>query len=223
LDDFQAAQVHAISETREYQQDQQIADVTSFASALYFIDSGVVQLSSTTLRHHYVVLSTGDLFGALPAHGHDHAWDARALTGATVLVVDQAAFGDLLSQYPAIASCVISNLLAHATALQQRLEKLALEQPPHRLVGLLLRLATHHGLVDGKDILLRMKLTYADLSRMTGVPATLVRSLIGQWQKAGALSRERSLWRLDPEQLRRLSSEAPTLEKDDRRAPSAPA
>lgn len=208
LETTHAARLRALFETREYRAREKIAEGPEFATALYFIDGGVVRLSATPgfAPPHDVLLATGDLFGALPSFQAEQIWGAEAVSAATVRTVDQAAFSDLLSQYPALGNEVLSILFAHAIALQQRLEALASEQPTERLVALLLRLGAHHGLVEGKDVLLRMKLTHADLSRMTGVPASLVRSLLVQWQRLGALSRARDVWRMDPAQLRALSA-----------------
>lgn len=202
------ARVQALFETREYQAHEQIASGAAFAGALYIIESGVVRLSVTAgvAPPHDVLLATTDLFGALPSFPAAQTWTAQAMSAATLQVADRDAFSALLLQDPALGQELLSILFAHAIGLQQRLEALASEQPPQRLVGLLLRLAAHHGLAEGKDVLLRMKLTHADLSRMTGVPAALVRSLLAQWQRAGALSRVRDLWRMDPAQLRALSA-----------------
>ena len=157
------------------------------ADACYLVQEGRVRLVKRirTAERSLTVLRAGDLFGedALLT-GAERSATAIALTDVTVLALDRATFGVLVSGKPEVASRLIEQLVRRLRDAEEQLENAMLRDHPSRVVNTLLRLAAHvQPEVQGKVL----NISPLELSSRVGLDVETVKRVVQQLRDGGYL------------------------------------
>ncbi len=145
------------------------------ADAIYFVRSGRVKIVRSTAAGAEVIVgirTTGDIFGELTwladLHGR-RSTSAVAIEPSTVESVRADDFSALLQADGEIARAFARGVTRRLAATEQELTELAGKSVPGRLVDVLGRLASSHGIEEPDGTLrIGMNLTHKDLADLIG-------------------------------------------------------
>jgi CRP/FNR family transcriptional regulator, cyclic AMP receptor protein len=115
------------------------------AQEAFLLQDGRVRLSKKvrTSERSLLVLRAGDFFGetGLLEHGVRTS-TAIALADGIALALDRKTFEQLTERYPAISGRLVEQLILRLADAEDQVEIMTLQDPPSRVVGALLKLAT---------------------------------------------------------------------------------
>lgn len=159
------------------------------AQALYVLAAGRVKLSRTVRRGGSLIVDVvmpGQVFGALPALGHEHYRStATAMVVSCALGIDREAFGAIVAAHPRVATAALATVGAQLETAHAALERLSLDSAEARIAATLLDLADRLG-HDRPDMrLLQLPLTRADLAAMAGTTEETASRVLSRWKAAG--------------------------------------
>lgn len=173
--------------------------------ACYLLQEGRVRLVKKirSSERSLTVLRPGDLFGedALLPRAVRTA-SAVALTQVTLLALDRATFGVLLSSNPGVATRLVEQLVRRLRDAEEQLENAMLRDHPSRVVNTLLRLAS--GADPGPEGWV-LSLSPLELSSRVGLDVEAVKRAVQQLRDGGYLRiLDEKVLLPDLEALRRL-------------------
>lgn len=154
------------------------------AAHCYLIEEGRVRLVKhvRAAERSLTVLRPGDLFGedAL-IEGAKRSSSAIALTELTVLALDRATFGVLLSGNSEVAQRFVQQLVRRLRDAEEQLENAMLRDHPSRVINTLLRLARTSP--EGHSV----KVSPLELSSRVGLDVDAVKRAVQQLRDGGYL------------------------------------
>lgn len=160
-------------------------------------------LSPATGRE--VVLTVDDQFGSVAElvalEGGTYPANGQAIDALDVVIVDQAAFEDVLQQRPVIALHLMRSLGRRLRRLVGLIEQISFKEVVHRLAGYLLQEAEH-----GLPFVLDSNAAIA--ARLGTVPELVSRNLSRLHAGGGVIMTGRTVTGLDVEQLREMAEAA---------------
>lgn len=165
------------------------------ASAFYMVKSGKVKiykLSREGREQVLTILGEGQIFGDVPAFdGGPYPATAGTLEESELLLVRSGDFQALLKQHPDIAIKVIKVLGQRLRQAMELVRDLSFKQVPHRLAGLLLRLARESGdeTADGLEVDLGM--SRQEIAEVVGTSRETVTRELKKMEKAGLIRIDR--------------------------------
>lgn len=162
------------------------------AEYLFVVADGRVKLMHDTQAGKEVVLdllTRGEFFGSLSVLGEDVYPDtAIAQTPVCILMIDKAAFVQILTRYPLVSLKVIGIMSERLRAAHERLERLGAGSVEERIAHVLLRLGEKFG-EKKRDVglLIQAPLTRDDLAAMSGTTTETASRVMSQLQKEGLI------------------------------------
>lgn len=162
------------------------------AEYLFVVADGRVKLMHDTQAGKEVVLdllTPGEFFGSLAVLGEDVYPDtAIAQTQVCILMIDKAAFVQILTRYPSVSLKVIEIMSERLRAAHERLERLSAGSVEERIAHVLLRLGEKFG-EKKRDVglLIQAPLTRDDLAAMSGTTTETASRVMSQLQKDGLI------------------------------------
>lgn len=160
-------------------------------------------LSPATGRE--VVLTVDDQFGAVAElvalEGGTYPANGQAIDALDLVIIDQAAFEDVLQQRPVIALHLMRSLGRRLRRLVGLIEQISFKEVVHRLAGYLLQEAEH-----GLPFVLDSNAAIA--ARLGTVPELVSRNLSRLHAGGGVIMTGRTVTGLDVEQLREMAEAA---------------
>lgn len=156
-------------------------------STVMFVAAGTVKLTVTSTAGKEAVvalLDRGDFFGEGCLAGQTHRMaTARALTAATVLVLDKQAMNDRLRDHPEFSSQFLSHMLARNIRIEEDLVDQLFNSSEKRLARVLLLLARYgeQGEV-GRDL---PHLSQEVLASMVGTTRARVNFFMNKFRRLG--------------------------------------
>lgn len=162
------------------------------AEYLFVVADGRVKLMHDTQAGKEVVLdllTRGEFFGSLSVLGEDVYPDtAIAQTPVCILMIDKAAFVQILTRYPLVSLKVIGIMSERLRAAHERLERLGAGSVEERIAHVLLRLGEKFG-EKKRDVglLIQAPLTRDDLAAMSGTTTETASRVMSQLQKDGLI------------------------------------
>ena len=172
---------------------------------VYFLQQGRVKICQPAQEGKDVILwfcFAGDMFGmAEVARGGGRVVHAQACEASEVLVLSQTELTDYLKTHPAAALVVMQVLSDRLRALGDVVVNLINDDAQTRIIKLILRLATRHGIGVGQDIHLNIHLTHQEIAEMVGTTRQTVSSVLGDLQRQGLMRLENRRIRIDSMEL----------------------
>lgn len=172
---------------------------------VYFLQQGRVKICQPAPEGKDVILwfcFSGDMFGmAEVAQGGGRVVHAQASEASEVLVLSQAELTDYLQTHPAAALLIMQVLAGRLRALGDVIVNLINDDAQTRIVKLILRLATRHGVRVEQDIHLDIQLTHQEIADMCGTTRQTVTSVLSQLQRQGLVRLENRRIRIDSVEL----------------------
>jgi len=172
---------------------------------VYFLQQGRVKICQPAPEGKDVILwfcFTGDMFGmAEVARGGGRVVHAQACEASEVLVLSQTDLTDYLKTHSAAALLIMQVLADRLRALGDVVVNLINDDAQTRIIKLILRLATRHGIRFGQDIHLNIHLTHQEIADMVGTTRQTVSSVLGHLKRQGLMRLENRRIRIDSMEL----------------------
>jgi CRP-like cAMP-binding protein len=178
---------------KEYEPDDYIFFEGDSPVQLWFLEKGRVKLlkhSDTGKDVILTVISSGEFLGEFAAYrGMVYPVTAQAIEPATMLLLPQQAYDELLRTYPALSGLIISSLEQRLNEAYDTIRSMAVERVERRIARLLLKLASSVGRpVEGNRILIDMPLTRQDIAEMTGTTVESAIRVMSKLRKQGVIN-----------------------------------
>ena len=175
-------------------------------SAFYLVKTGRVKIYKSSAYGREQVLSIlgdGQIFGDVPTFdGGPYPATAATMTEAEIYLIRREDFQGILRRHPEIALKVIQVLGARLRQSLELIRDLSFKQVPHRLAGLLLRMAREHGEPTEAGTLIPLSLSRQDLADIAGTSRETVTRELKKMERAGLLKvNRRQIIILDHERL----------------------
>ena len=143
------------------------------ADSIYVVDSGRVKIVRTNASGSESIVgirNPGDVFGELTwmAAHRRRTTSAIALDPGEVCRLDAAIFERRLRADSALAAAFARGIAQRLTAIERELTELAGKSVPGRLVDVLGRLASEHGVREDDTVRIALSLTHKDLADLIG-------------------------------------------------------
>lgn len=172
---------------------------------VYFLQQGRVKICQPAQEGKDVLLwfcFAGDMFGmAEVAQGGGRVVYAQTCEASEVLVLSQAELTDYLQTHSAAALLIMQVLAGRLRALGDVIVNLINDDAQTRIIKLMLRLATRHGVRVDQDIHLDIQLTHQEIADMVGTTRQTVTSVLSQLQRQGLVRLENRRIRIDSMEL----------------------
>jgi CRP/FNR family transcriptional regulator len=186
---------------------------------LYLIAEGRVKIHQLAPSGRDVILwfcLPGEIFGvAEVARGGGRVVNALACERCELLVLPQEIFRQYLAAHPAAALLAIETLSARLRLLGDVLVNLVADDAHTRIAKLLLRLASRHGVREGREVRLSIPLTHQEIADMVGTGRQTVTTVLNELKRVGALSIDSHRIRIENEaQLAALGAAAADERRD---------
>jgi len=161
------------------------------ASAFYLVKQGRVKIYKVSADGREQVLSIlgdGQIFGDVPVFdGGPYPATAATMVETEIYQVRRDEFEEFVRRHPEVALKLLRALGQRLRQAMALVRDLSFKQVPHRLAGLLVKLARDNGreVVDG--ILIDMKLSRQDIAEIVGTSRETVTREIKKMENAGML------------------------------------
>lgn len=161
--------------------------VNEKAEYIYLIRKGRIKLYRLTEdgRENIVsILGPGDVFGEFViSEESNYSLFAEAFEETLLCILPRQNFFKLLLKEPAIALTIINNIGKRLALAANSIENLSTFDSSHRLVKLLLQLASEVGEGNNDSVELKLHFTHQDIANMTAMSRQTVTTLINQFKQ----------------------------------------
>jgi CRP/FNR family transcriptional regulator len=168
---------------------------------VYFLKQGRVKICQPAQDGKDVILwfcFAGDMFGmAEAAQGGGRIVHAQSCEASEVLVLSQTELTEYLRTHTDAALLIMQVMAGRLRALGDVIVNLINDDARTRIIKLILRLATRHGLRVGQDIHLNIQLTHQEIADMVGATRQTVSGVLGDLQRQGLMRLENRRIRID--------------------------
>jgi CRP-like cAMP-binding protein len=183
LDGEQLTLLAASVGSQSFERGEMIFLQGSIGSILYIIVSGQVRIYTISEAGQELALTifrNGDFLGELALlDGLPRSANAQAMRPTTTLTLHRAAFLHTIEACPPIAAAVIEAMAARLRQTNVYAEQLSSLSAPRRVVRQLLGLAAQHGIAEGSETRIDLRLTQDDLASLSGTTRETVNRVLG--------------------------------------------
>lgn len=177
------------------------------AAAFYMVKRGRVKIfkpSREGREQVLAILGEGQIFGDVPVFdGGPYPASAATMDGAEIFIIRSDDFLELLKSHPEIALKVIKVLGQRLRQAMELVRDLSFKLAPHRLAGLLLKLAGESGRMVNDGIEVNLAMSRQDLAEVVGTSRETVTRELKKMERAGLIGLDRRLVTItDQERLR---------------------
>jgi CRP/FNR family transcriptional regulator len=188
-----------------YHKDEPIFRAGDAGTRVYVLEEGRVKIHQSSAAGRDVILwfcLPGEIFGvAEVARGGGRVVSALACEPSVAFALSTDAFKQYLATHPAAAMLAIEMLSARLRLLGDVLVNLVGDDAHTRIVKLMLRLASRHGVRDGRDVYLSIPLTHQEIADMVGTTRQTVTTALSELKRRGALSIDSRRIHIESEEL----------------------
>jgi CRP/FNR family transcriptional regulator len=167
------------------------------AAAFYLVRSGKVKiykLAADGREQVLALLGEGQIFGDVPVFdGGPYPATAATMEDSEIYLIRREDFLGLLRGHPEISIKVIRVLGQRLRQSMELVRDLSFKQVPHRLAGLLLRLARDEGRDAGDGILVDLSMSRQEIADVVGTARETVTRELKKMEKAGLIRLDRRL------------------------------
>ncbi|GAC1421285.1 MAG: Crp/Fnr family transcriptional regulator [Burkholderiaceae bacterium] len=157
---------------------------------IFLLESGIVKifnLSPNGAQTIFWYCMKGDVFGAGAISGSlMQSVYAQAVETCAVHFISRSDFETVMKQYPQIAINMVRLMSARLRLACDAVVDFSNHTAESRLARVLLRLAHHHGIaVDGRRIMLGLRISHQELADMIGSTRQTVNTLLHEFSSQG--------------------------------------
>lgn len=186
------ADVEAIAQRRRFRRGEVLFHRGDPGAMLYVLLTGRVRIYSPSEDGSEVVLAIlgpGEFFGELSLlDGQPRSASAQAIEDCEALVIGRDDFHRFLRQHPSASIAVLGVLSRRLRRTDELLEDAAFLDVPGRLAKRLIELVETHGERVDDGLLIRLRLTHAELAAMVGATRESVTKAMKRFARAGLLA-----------------------------------
>jgi CRP-like cAMP-binding protein len=183
LDADQLALLAASVGNQSFERGETIFHQGSIGSVLYIVVSGQVRIYTIGEGGQELTMTIfkdGDFLGELALlDGLPRSASAQAMRPTTTLKLHRAAFLHTIEVCPPIAAAVLEAMAARLRQTTVYAEQLSSVSAPRRVVRQLLSLAALHGIAEGGETRIDLRLTQDDLASLAGTTRETVNRVLG--------------------------------------------
>lgn len=177
------------------------------AAAFYLVKSGRVKIYKTGPEGREQVLSIlgdGQIFGDVPAFdGGPYPASAATMADSEIYLIRSEDFQALVRQHPEVALKIIRVLGQRLRQSMELVRDLSFKQVPHRLAGLLVKLAAEYGTESEAGLLIELPLSRQELADIVGTSRETITRELKKMEREGMIVVDRRQLTInDPERLR---------------------
>jgi CRP/FNR family transcriptional regulator, cyclic AMP receptor protein len=217
LNEAQRRQLEKLTRMLEVKRGTRIYLPGDPSDQIFLLKSGVIKISTTTADNREVILAflhPGDIFGELAVVDEaprDHV--AEAYDDCVICAMNRDTIVRVIHETPEIGFQITKLIGLRLRTFRSRIEELLSKSAHARVAHALLELAERHGVVDNDGVLISLRLKQRDLGRLVGLSRETVNAILREWREQNLVEMDRRTVRLrDPDQLRRISTQAGTGE-----------
>ncbi|HDY70032.1 MAG TPA: Crp/Fnr family transcriptional regulator, partial [Actinobacteria bacterium] len=141
-----------------------------------------------------VILVAGQIFGDVPDFdGGPYPATAATMEDSEIYLIRRDDFHQLLRSHPEISIKVIQVLGQRLRQSMELVRDLSFKQVPHRLAGLLLRLARDEGRDSGEGVLVDLSMSRQEIAEVVGTSRETVTRELKKMEKAGMIRIDRRM------------------------------
>ncbi len=208
LDDEELKQLAPLVIERQLKRNTAIFHENYPAAAFYLVKRGrmkIYKMSRDGREQVLAILGEGQIFGDVPVFdGGPYPAGATTVDDAEIYLIPSNDFRQLLRRHPEIALKVIKVLGQRLRQAMELVRDLSFKQAPHRLAGLLLKLARESGseTADG-TVEVDLSMSRQEIAEVVGTSRETVTRELKKLERAGIIRIDRRLVTiLDRERLR---------------------
>lgn len=177
------------------------------ASTFYLVKTGMVKIykaSADGREQVLTMLGDGQIFGDVPAFdGGPYPASAATMSDSEIYLIRREDLNEVVRRHPEIALKIIRVLGLRLRQALELVRDLSFKQVPHRLAGLLSRLADDYGTETEAGILIELPLSRQELADIVGTTRETVTRELKKMEKQKMLELNRRLITItDREKLR---------------------
>lgn len=200
LSDSELDEVAPLMTRRSLRSDTVIFHENDPAAAFYMVRYGRVKIYTMSREGReqiLAILGSGQIFGDVPVFdGGPYPASAAAMADSEIYLIKSQDFQELLRRYPEIAIKVIRVLGQRLRQSMELVRDLSFKQVPHRLAGLLLKLARDHGMDTGEGIQVDLAMSRQSIADTIGTSRETVTRELKKMEQAGIISINRRVVRI---------------------------
>jgi CRP/FNR family transcriptional regulator, nitrogen oxide reductase regulator len=189
---FGSADLEAIlnrAQAVHYPKGKTVFSQDEHAHSFFLLLHGRLRVTQVTPQGEQIVVrfvNPGDLFGIALAIGRTtYPGTATAAVDSLALAWPSAAWPELMTEYPALASNAMRMVGSRLQEAHQRVRELSTEDVERRLAHALLKLANDGGARRDQRIEIDFPLSRQDLAEMTAATLHTVSRIMSAWEAAG--------------------------------------
>ncbi len=195
LSDDELEEIVPLVVKRKLRKDTVIFHEGDPAAAFYLVKSGRVKIYKTSRdgrEQVLAILNSGQIFGDVPMFdGGPYPATAATMDDSEIYLIRRGDFRELLKLHPEIALKVISVLGARLRQAMELIRDLSFKQVPHRLAGLLLKLAERYGEEAAGGLRINLALSRQDLADIAGTSRETATRELKKMERAGLIGIDR--------------------------------
>ncbi len=182
---------------RIFSKDEIIVAATSPLTHLYFIESGVVKVRSTSTEGQQLMLHLFHRGASFPLLGlinnHTNEYDCVALNEVKTRVAPVEQVTHFLQTHPEASFDLNQRLLQGLNGLLHRIQQMTFMPAYQQVAGVLLYFAKHFGETQTEGQLLRVHLTHQDIAEWLGLSRENVSIQMKQLERDGLIRKVEGL------------------------------
>lgn len=173
---------------RRFPRGAQIFSRNDPSDALYLLLEGLVKLVARaemgreTILH---ILRPGEIFGELLFTEERRPFSAIAITDLRAAAIPRERFAELLAAFPAVSLNFIRILSRRLMKVERGVAEHSHTLSYHRLAKTLLDLSRNYGEEVRGGVLIRLRLTHADLANLIGTTRETVTTQLNRFKRMG--------------------------------------
>lgn len=168
--------------TQSFERGEMIFHQGSIGSILYIVAKGQIRVFTISEGGQELTLAIfgeGEFLGEMALlDGLPRSASAQAMCATTALTLHRAAFLHTIEICPPIAALVLESMAQRLRQTTYYAEQLGSMPAPRRVVRQLLRLAAQHGVREGEETRIDLRLTQDDLASMSGTTRETVNRVL---------------------------------------------
>lgn len=192
MDESELSKLERIANVQTYQKKSNIIMEGEESKAVYFIHKGIVKIYKVDTHGNEQIINflrDGAMFPHSIFFDDDpYSITAEVVEDATLSVLPIRAFEQVVIENPGIMVKVMHILGRKIRDLQTKIQEFSANDVNLRIIAILIRLTSEHGVEQKNGILINLQLTNQEVAYMAGTTRESVNRQLNQLKKNGIIS-----------------------------------
>ncbi|MBI3599449.1 MAG: Crp/Fnr family transcriptional regulator [Nitrospinae bacterium] len=195
LSDKEIEQIAALIRYQRYRKQEVIFHADDPGSSLFVLKSGTVKISITDRKGGEVILkllNSGDFFGEMALlDGQHRSATVTALEDTEAIIMERESFLNLIDRHPRLLLKICLNICRRLRQTDEKIKNLIFADAYGKVAQTLCKLVEERGEQVADGILLKVPLSREELAHMAGVTRQTLSMVLGDYQRAGVLRKDK--------------------------------